>query len=146
MSDSKKNYEVGYSRPPKTKQFRKGQSGNPKGRPKGSKNMSSLFLEVASRKVTITESGRTRRVSLLDAVLTQMATGAAKGDRHSRRDFLQFLSTIEAKAETEESVLNPIERDIAVLDGFMKRFLKSQATLATPNDDQADPTPTEPTE
>ena len=145
MDDSKKDYEIGYGRPPKTKQFRKGQSGNPKGRPRGSKNMYSVFLGVASRKVTITEAGRTRTVPLIEAIFTQMATGAAKGDRHSRRDFLQCLSVIEAKAGTEESVKNPIERDKAVLEAFKARILKSHATLAVPKDDQAKP-PSETTE
>ena len=53
-----KDYEVGYGRPPKDKQFKKGQSGNPKGRPKGSRNFRTDLQEELQMQVQVTENGK----------------------------------------------------------------------------------------
>ena len=54
--------EVGYKKPPKKTRFKPGRSGNPKGRPKGCKNMRTIVKDILDRNVTIRENGRTRRV------------------------------------------------------------------------------------
>jgi hypothetical protein len=59
--------KVGRGNPPKHTQFRKGQSGNKKGRPKGSKNLSTYIMEAARDHVTATVGGRTRKTSDGDA-------------------------------------------------------------------------------
>lgn len=50
-------YEVGYKRPPKDHQFRKGKSGNPKGRPKGSKGFGTLVRENLAKPVQVRFDG-----------------------------------------------------------------------------------------
>jgi hypothetical protein len=67
--------------PPKHWQFRKGTSGNPRGRPKGSKNLSTYLMEAARDQVTATVGGRTRTISKLQATTMQLATKAAGGDQ-----------------------------------------------------------------
>ncbi|WP_233493474.1 DUF5681 domain-containing protein, partial [Ruegeria atlantica] len=67
MSDDTKEFEVGYGKPPKATRFKKGQSGNPKGRPKASKNVGSMLEEVFFRKIPITENGSRREVTMLEA-------------------------------------------------------------------------------
>src|SRR6516162_9947817 len=61
-------YEVGYGRPPKENQFKKGQSGNPNGRPRGSRNLRSQAVEVLTNPIGITVDGRRQRVPALLAV------------------------------------------------------------------------------
>jgi len=63
--------------PPKHTQFRKGTSGNPRGRPKGSKNLSTYLMEAARDHITATVGGRTRTISKLQATTMQLATKAA---------------------------------------------------------------------
>jgi Family of unknown function (DUF5681) len=78
---SDRSYEVGYAKPPLHTRFRKGQSGNPKGRGKGTKNFATIFMKAMSQPVTITENGKRRKISKLDAAVTQLANDAARGDK-----------------------------------------------------------------
>ena len=81
-----RDYEVGYGRPPRSGQFKPGQSGNPKGRPKAAKSVGTMVEEVFFRKIPITENGKRREVTMVEAILRQLANGAAKGDmRHIDR-------------------------------------------------------------
>ena len=58
-------YEVGFARPPHKTRFKKGQSGNPAGRVKGSKNVSKLLLQALSEPVVVNENGERKRVTLV---------------------------------------------------------------------------------
>jgi hypothetical protein len=73
MSD----HSVGYSKPPRHTQFRKGQSGNPKGRRRGSKNFATVLLNSAHEPVTVNEGGRRKRITKLEAMSKQLANKAA---------------------------------------------------------------------
>ncbi len=53
-------YEVGYRKPPKQARFKPGQSGNPRGRPKQTRNLGTLIEEALNETVTIREGNRTR--------------------------------------------------------------------------------------
>ena len=57
------DYEVGYGKPPPHTRFAKGQSGNPRGRPCGAKNFTTLLEEALDEAVTVTENGGRRKVS-----------------------------------------------------------------------------------
>src|ERR1700677_3167886 len=75
-SRSPSNYEAGYGRPPKETQFRLGQSCNPTGSRKGSKTIGVRLQELMNSKVTVTEGGRSRRISRLDVMLRQLTNDA----------------------------------------------------------------------
>jgi hypothetical protein len=76
---SDRSYETGYGKPPRSRQFTKGKSGNPKGRPKGSKNFATMFNEVARRKIKVTENGVTHEVRIFQASAMQLLNQAASG-------------------------------------------------------------------
>ncbi len=71
---------VGYGRPPRATQFKPGQSGNPKGRPKGSLNLETVLGRALAEKVVIVENGRRRRLSKLQIAVKQLVNKAAAGD------------------------------------------------------------------
>ena len=80
--------KVGRGNPPRHTRFSKGKSGNLKGRPKGSKNLSTIIMEAANAQVMPTIDGKPRRISKLYATAMQLATKAAGGDQRSIGNFL----------------------------------------------------------
>ena len=74
------NQPVGYGRPPKKNQFKPGQSGNPKGRPKGARNIANLVDQELDRKVAVTEDGKRRYLSKRQLAARQQVNKAAQGD------------------------------------------------------------------
>ena len=86
MKDSKRpsstggEYTVGYGRPPQHTRFQPSRSGNPKGRRKGSKNLSTLFAEELAQTVTLTENGKRKKVSKRQALVKQAINKALGND------------------------------------------------------------------
>jgi hypothetical protein len=76
-------YEVGFGKPPKNTRFRSGHSGNPKGRPRGTKNTSTLLDEALKERVIVVENGGRRSVTKLEAILKQLVNKAAQGDHRA---------------------------------------------------------------
>ena len=74
-------YKVGYGKPPKTKQFKRGKSGNPKGRPKGSLNLATDLTTELSEHITVREDGRSRKVSKQRALIKSLMAKALQGGR-----------------------------------------------------------------
>jgi hypothetical protein len=90
--------KVGKGAPPVHSRFQKGVSGNRKGRPKGSKNLSTIIMEAANASVTATIDGMPRKISKITAAAMQLATKAAGGDQASMGKFLDWIDEIEARA------------------------------------------------
>lgn len=125
MADPR-NYEVGYGKPPKASRFQKGQSGNPKGRPKGIQNTATLTQKLLAEQVKVTENGRERRMSMHEVLLRQMVRKAAKGDLRSVVMLLQLLNQVEAQPELEVDAPDVAEEDEARVH---RAFLQMHADL-----------------
>ncbi len=78
--DLSPDYEVGFGKPPKETQFKKGQSGNPRGRPKGSKNSATVAHAVLNEKITIHENGRQKVITKREALVKQLVNRSLQGD------------------------------------------------------------------
>ena len=101
MGNSKKSkdYDVGYGKPPRSSQFQKGCSGNPKGWPRGSINLNAMLLDPLTRKVQITQGGRTRKVPQVEAFMMLVTKAALRGDAVAGNKMVRMLMKIaQAKA------------------------------------------------
>jgi hypothetical protein len=90
MSDSDDTLAVGYKRPPVDRQFKPGQSGNPKGRPKGRKNLKTIIVEAFNKKIKVRGKNGTRTVSTLQAMFEVNINKALAGDTHAFARLLQI--------------------------------------------------------
>lgn len=117
-------YDVGYGKPPRTSQFKKGQSGNPKGRPKGAKSFDSRVAAAFERKIDIQEKGRVRRISLADGILMKLAAKAIAGDMSATRlavGLLQFT-----RQETTPADVFSNQADRALLLEYLEGHVSSR--------------------
>jgi hypothetical protein len=115
--------KVGRGNPPKHTQFRKGTTGNPKGRPKGSKNLSTYIMDAARDQVSATVGGKTRKISNLQATTMQLATKAAHGNQAAMGDLLDWVDEIESRAAAVRPTQFPLSApDIEVLRAAYERM------------------------
>ena len=73
-------YDVGYAKPPSRTRFKPGQSGNPRGRPRGAKNFVTAIEGELRARVTVTENGRRKRVTKREVIAKRLVNRAAEGD------------------------------------------------------------------
>lgn len=85
------SYDIGYRRPPPGGQFKKGASGNPKGRPKGSKNFFTLLEQELNQMITVNEGGRRKTVTRMQAIVMRLISAALQGDPKAVAALLDLL-------------------------------------------------------
>ena len=83
-------YQVGYGRPPQGKRWQKGQCGNPRRRKLKSLNLGKLIEEFFAKTIIIKENGIARRTTNFEAILLQLWTKAAAGDRRAAKVLLKY--------------------------------------------------------
>jgi len=144
MADKKKtkrkaDYEVGYGKPPKHSRFKKGQSGNPKGRPEGTRNFKSDVLAMLRSRITINKDGKPRKVTAQQAYVMRLMEKALKGDARAMSEFRVLAQTFNNEEFKQNMSLS--DDDVAVLDIYNARVLSGAVvggTNAKPADQQCD--------
>ena len=86
---------VGYGRPPVQSRFKPGQSGNPSGRPRGSKNLHSIVKHSLTKKVTIREGDKIYKVTQFEAIMRNLAFNAMKGDPTAIKTMLALMDQVD---------------------------------------------------
>src|SRR5271165_916150 len=111
MADSNDSrHTVGYKKPPRHTQFKPGQSGNVKGRPKGAKNFATVFQEELCVPIEVTENGKRKRISKRQAIAKQHINKAVAGDPKAAAIVLNEVRPHESPNQppTPQMVMNSI--------------------------------------
>jgi transcriptional regulator NrdR family protein len=125
--DREPDYEIGYGKPPIDTRSKPGASGNPSGRPKGAKNLTTLVHEALNELVIVAENGRRRKVSKRQAIIKQLINRSAQGDLRATQMLLGVMQEIERRQEaTEPAEITFDAADTKVLDQLIARLGKTQ--------------------
>lgn len=111
VSEPKPGYEVGYGKPPKHTQFKPGKSGNPKGKPKGSKSLSTIIKEEANKKIEIKEGGKVKKITKAQALVKSMIANGIKGDNKSASNALSMIGEIDAQTLENKDIQESYGKD-----------------------------------
>jgi hypothetical protein len=124
------DYAVGYGRPPRATQFVPGKSGNPRGRPKGSRTVGAILQDILRQKIAVTENGKTRRLNALEVTLRRLVNEAMRSDAKAMKLLLalvdRYAETTEAKVQLGEL----LAEDQAILAQYLLEPKASAEELA----------------
>ncbi len=118
-------YEIGYGKPPLHSRFRPGQSGNPRGRPKGALGLKATLRKVLGQTVTVREGEVVRRVTRLEAVLLSLIARALKGDAKAIATVLELSRLVE-----QDEAPEPVAEGDSAKQELASRLDKIAARLA----------------
>jgi Family of unknown function (DUF5681) len=125
--DDDSSYPVGYKKPPRRSQFKPGLSGNAKGRPKGSKNFTTVIEEELRALIEVTEKGKRKRISKRNAIVKQTVNKAVAGDTKATALLLIETRIYESQNQVpavQDALVGP--EDQMVMDNILQRIRQSQ--------------------
>ena len=132
---AKRDYEVGYKKPPPDFQFQKGQSGNPKGRPKGGNNFKTDLAAELNERVRITEGGEVKVLTKQQALIKRTMEKGCKGDMRAIEVLIKwrgaYLDEEAIEAESAPLSLN----DQAILARAHAKWAEAQPSEQAQGDD-----------
>jgi Family of unknown function (DUF5681) len=137
MSDTESDYKVGPGKPPLHTRFKKGQSGNPRGRQP--KELPELLVAALNQPVTATENGRPRQITKREAVIAQLVDKSAGADLRATKMLLDILKDIEKQARPapppEPAPFTEADEEVVQnLFARLRRVWEQQAATQLPND------------
>jgi hypothetical protein len=120
---AKKPYEIGYGRPPLRRRFKPGRSGNPKGRPKGKRNMRAAIESALNQPIKIREGDSVRSLSKRDGIVLTILNKALQGDAKAWTALIQLIRSVGITDEIPEPAGNePVTAcDQEIIADFLRR-------------------------
>jgi hypothetical protein len=115
----KADFVVGYGRPPKESQFTPGKSGNPRGRPRGTRPVGAVLRDIIHQKVSVTEGDKARRVPVLEVMLRRLANDAMRGDQKAIKLLLLLVDRYGESPETALQLSELLIEDEAILAQYL---------------------------
>jgi hypothetical protein len=116
-------YEIGYRRPPVSGRFKKGKSGNPKGRPKGSGNFVTILERELGHSIVMTENGKKKTITRMEAMVKRIVADALQGDRKA---LLTLFDILRRTGQLEQTGIESLLPDdyATILDSYVARRQK----------------------
>lgn len=121
---------TGYANPPEHTRFKPGQSGNIKGRPKGSKNYLAMAAKEFDKHLTATENGRVRKISKKEAFVTKTINKGLEGDKKFTDLAYKMLQDSDAYKERTQFDKDKQQKiDQAIIENFRQRVLEENKEI-----------------
>ena len=133
------DYEVGYGKPPKHSQFKKGESGNPNGRPKGTKNLKTDLEEELREQMVIREGDRVMRVSKQRAIVKSLIAKTVKGDTRAAATVLNMmmrLLDLDGADEAEQPLSREEREALAIIEARLLQKIHATTDQTTKTKDE----------
>lgn len=117
---------VGHKCPPVQTRFKKGQSGNPKGRPRGTLNFRTDLVKELAEAIVVNEGGARRKITKQRAFIKAMMARALQGDMRATNSLLLAIAKLLPPPEPEAAAAAPVlsADDEAILTAFLDRYGK----------------------
>jgi hypothetical protein len=133
-NEKSKSDSVGYKRPPQAHKFVSGQSGNPHGRPKGTRNFKTDLRDELNETISFHEGGREISISKQRALIKRLVASALGGDARAIATVLSFCAR--AFGDDGDDEIGSEDRDIvqAFARGPRKHSIKAEATTHSFNE------------
>lgn len=116
-------YEVGYRKPPVKHQFKPGESGNKKGRKKGSKNIVTILRELLNQKISVTKNGAIRKIPFIEGIVLRIMDDALKGNIKTAAWLIDRYKEIHTNDSASSFAL--ADDDLAIIESFRKEIESS---------------------
>jgi hypothetical protein len=123
---SEDDEKVGNRQPPVSHRFKSGQSGNPRGRPKGTRNLRGDLNEMLERKVSVIEGGKKKAIRGQEALLLTAYKMALAGDVRAMNTLFNMLSKL-VSTDVGSAKEEPTESDARIVEAFLQRHMKSRS-------------------
>jgi len=125
--------EVGYGKPPKKHRFKKGQSGNPRGRPNGTKNLKTDLTEELGEQIALIEGGKKQRISKQRALIKSLVARAIKGnDRAAAKILDLYLRVVGVEDDASDASAELTDDERAVMKSLEERIRRRARLPKTP--------------
>jgi hypothetical protein len=129
-------YSVGYGRPPKETQFKPGTSGNAKGRPKGTRPIGAILQDIIQQKISVTEGGKTRRITTLEVMFRRLANDAMRSDQKAIKLLLSLADRYAGSPETVLQLREMLNEDEEILAQYLREPIGSPEPSTPARDEE----------
>lgn len=132
------DYEVGWGKPPVGRRFQKGQSGNPKGRTRGTRNLQTDLSEELGEKIVVQQGERTIRISKQRALVKILITKSLKGDTRAIQILVNMMHRKPADDDVAKEAPTLSAEEHELWQGLLKEVRSEQASPSEPGDTDED--------